>query len=142
MAATKAAKAGAEYLDLVAAWPLRPIVTAAAHGRALTMARELMDRARLSKEAADYLDVLVSLIEHYEATHDPVAPASDSELLSLLMDERGVTARQLAEATGVVGSTLSAVRNGKRRLTRDQVTQIANYFGVSPVAFISSAGTP
>lgn len=137
MASVKsAAKGGDEYMELVQEFALRPITSAAAHSRALLVARGLMDRPRLSKGATDYLDVLTSLIEQYEAEHEAIPPASDAELLALLMDSRGVTAQQVAEETGVVGSTLSAVRTGKRRLTREQVARVATYFGVSPNVFL------
>ena len=138
MASVKtAAKGGDEYMELVRGFALRPLASAAAHSRALLVARELMDRPRLSKGATDYLDVLTSLIEQYESEHEAIPPASDAELLALLMDSRGVTAQQVAEETGVVGSTLSAVRKGKRRLTREQVVRLAAFFGVSPGVFLS-----
>jgi HTH-type transcriptional regulator/antitoxin HigA len=74
--------AGDPYLDLVRAFPLRPIRSAEEHDRAIATIDALSDRRpELRPEEHDYLIVLALLIERYEedlypATPDPEAAKS------------------------------------------------------------------
>jgi plasmid maintenance system antidote protein VapI len=43
---------------------------------------------------------------------------------------------KLAKAVGIAQSTISAVLNGSRSLTKDQAITLARHFGVSPAAFL------
>lgn len=59
--------AGDPYLDLVRAFPLRPIRSAEEHDRAIATIDALSDRRpELRPEEHDYLIVLALLIELYE----------------------------------------------------------------------------
>ena len=81
------------------------------------------------------MDVLGDLVHKYEQTHHPIEPLSDGEMFQQLCEERGTTQQQVAEATGIVNSTLSAVANGKRQFTRDHVRRVAEFFKVDPGLF-------
>lgn len=70
--ATELRPAGAEradpYLDLIRAFPLRPIRTDADHDRAIAIVDALSDRRpAILPEEHDYFIVLCLLIEHYES---------------------------------------------------------------------------
>jgi HTH-type transcriptional regulator/antitoxin HigA len=56
------------YLDLVRAFPLRPLRSTADHDRAIEIVDGLADRrGTLRPEEHDYFLVLCLLIEHYES---------------------------------------------------------------------------
>lgn len=123
------------YFELVERLPLKPITSARGHRAALRMIDELVDIGRLPKLAADYLEVLSGLVERYEEATDPMDSPTEPELLAFLMEQHGVTARALAAETGIGHTTISAVLNDKRRLTRDHVGLMAEFFSVSPAVF-------
>ncbi|HUY34863.1 MAG TPA: helix-turn-helix transcriptional regulator [Pirellulales bacterium] len=62
-------------------------------------------------------------------------PVPDGDMLQFLMESRSLTQQELAAATGIVNTTLSAVVHGKRRLTREHVGRLAEFFGLTPGAF-------
>ncbi|HET6882814.1 MAG TPA: helix-turn-helix domain-containing protein [Pirellulales bacterium] len=124
------------YLGLVTALPLRPIRNRRELDRAIKMLDALLDRPKLSRAEQDYLEVLTDLIEKYEDATDPIEPLPDAEMLQFLMEARGITQAELAAATGVVNTTLSAVLHGRRRLNRDHIERLSQYFGLSPAVFL------
>jgi HTH-type transcriptional regulator/antitoxin HigA len=128
------------YLALVASLPLRPIRNERELDRAIQRLDELLARRKLSKSEQDYLEVLTDLVQKYEASTQPMKPVSDADMLSFLMESRGITQNELAAATGIVNTTLSAVVHGKRRLTREHVGRLAEFFGLTPAAFAFSKG--
>jgi HTH-type transcriptional regulator/antitoxin HigA len=125
------------YLELVSAFPLRPIRTDAELVRAIDMIDSLLARGDLHIDEQDYLDVLADLVEKFEAAEDPFLPLSDADMLRHLIDARGITQAELSADTGIAGSTISAILSGKRGLTRDHIVALARYFKVSPAVFIS-----
>jgi len=52
------------------------------------------------------------------------------------MRSNGLTQATLAKKVGIAQSTQSAVLNGARSLTKRHVVTLANYFGISPAAFL------
>ncbi|HVC98654.1 MAG TPA: helix-turn-helix domain-containing protein [Pirellulales bacterium] len=123
------------YFELVEQFPLRPIRNERELDRAINMIDSLLDRRRLNNAEQDYLDVLTDLVEKYESEAHPIAPVGDAEILAHLLEARGLSQTALAEATGIVNSTLSAVLHGKRRLSRDHIGRLAQFFHVSPTVF-------
>lgn len=123
------------YLGLVTTLPLRPIRGERELDRAIKMLDALLDRPKLTRAEQDYLEVLTDLVEKYEDAADPAQPVSDGDMLRFLMESRSVTQLELAAATGIVNTTLSAVLHGKRLLNRDHIGRVAEFFGLSPTAF-------
>lgn len=123
------------YFTLVQAFPLIHIE----NEDHLTEAQEVLDRLlqeNLDEGAQQYLEVLTDLIEAYEKEHVPIPDASEAEVLRELMRGRSLSQGKLSRAVGISQSTLSAVLNGKRSLTRDQVVKLAQFFGVSGDVFL------
>jgi HTH-type transcriptional regulator/antitoxin HigA len=52
------------------------------------------------------------------------------------MRSHGLSHNALKSKTGIAQSTISAVLNGERSLTREQVITLAGFFGVSPSVFM------
>ncbi len=58
-------------------------------------------------------------------------------MLQHLIEAKGVTQAEVAAATNIAESTISALVRGKRRLARKHLEALAGYFRVSPAVFLS-----
>jgi HTH-type transcriptional regulator/antitoxin HigA len=105
----------------------------------LDAAQEMIDRLLekdLDTGEQDYLDVLTDLVETYEDEHHPIPDASEADVLRELMRSNGLSQLKLAREVGISQSTISAVLNGTRSLTKEQVVRLAQFFHISPAAFL------
>jgi len=123
------------YFKLVKEFPLTRIRDGAHLDRAEAVIHRLLEQD-LNEGAQDYLDVLTDLVERYEAEHVPIPDASEADVLCMLMESSGITQSQLSKEVGIVQSTISAVLNGTRSLTKGQVIALADHFGIRPSAFL------
>src|SRR5439155_22026723 len=124
------------YLDLVRQFPPRPIRSERDLDRATRVIDALIDRPSLSSDEKDYLNVLSDLVEAYEEERYPMARVSDARMVRHLMEAKGVNQTEVAQATGIANSTISAVLKGTRQLTREHIGQLAIFFHVDPGVFI------
>jgi HTH-type transcriptional regulator/antitoxin HigA len=105
----------------------------------LDAAQEMIDRLLtqdLDRGAKEYLDVLTDLVGAYEDEHYPIPDASEADVLRELMRSNRLSQRRLAKEVRISQTTLSAVLNGTRSLTKDQVVRLAKFFNISPAAFL------
>jgi HTH-type transcriptional regulator/antitoxin HigA len=131
-------KALDKYLDLVRKFPLRPVRSENDLDRAIAVVNGLIDRPALSRMERDYLEVLGRLVREYEAQHIPMPEVSDDRMLRHLMEAKEVNQSEVARATRIANSTISAVLAGQRRLTREQLGRLSDYFHVEPGVFLFS----
>lgn len=124
------------YYRLVKQLPLTHIRDDGQMAAAQAMIDHLL-QSRLDKGAQEYLDALTDLVEVYEEEREPIADASEADVLRELLRSHGLSQARLAQAVGVSQSTLSAVLTGDRSLTKRQVVTLARFFQVSPSAFLS-----
>lgn len=129
-------KAKDRYLELILRFPLRPLRCDEELEAAVAVIDSLLSRPALKREEQDYLEVLGDLVETYETEAHPLGPVSDADLLSHLIEARGVSQSKVAEATGIAVSTISEVLRGKRTLNRAHIGKLARYFHVSPDTFV------
>ncbi len=125
------------YLQLIEAYPLRPIRSERDLAKATEVAGRLAVSARLTRDEQDYLDVLSDLIERYEDEHHRIEPRSGRELLAFLLEENDLSQSQLARETGIAKSTLSAVLKGRRALSLPHITALCRRFRLDPNAFLA-----
>ncbi len=80
-----------------------------------------------------FIDTWSVLIEAYDEEHHPVPDASGAELLRFLMEQHGLSQRDLPEvgSQGVVSELL----RGKRDLNVRQIRALARRFHLPPAAF-------
>lgn len=140
--ATKTTRTADSYQTLTRRFPLRPIRTEADLDKAIEVVDDLSVRRHLNQDEDDYLEVLSTLIEAYEDEHYPIPPATDSEMLSHLIDARGITQAETARETKIAISTISEILNGKRRLTREQIDRVSRFFHAPPEVFINPTRIP
>lgn len=85
----------------------------------------------LTAAEADDLAVLSDLVAQYEAMTHAIPLPSDTDLLQHLLDARGVTPPEVAQATGIGAAVLA----GTHHLTREQIDTLARYFQVASSVF-------
>ena len=78
---------------------IRPIKTKADHRAALNEIERLMD-AKPGTPAGDRLEILATLVDHYESQHEPIEPPDPIDALLYHMESRGLTRRDLEPFLG------------------------------------------
>jgi HTH-type transcriptional regulator/antitoxin HigA len=124
-------------LALVRAHPLLPLRSEEELDAALGLIDRLLARdppPDAGEEA--YLEALAVLVQAYEDEHYPLPAVSAAAMLRHLLEQHERTLSQVARATGIAVSTLSAVLHGKRQLNLPHIRKLAPYFGVEPAAFL------
>jgi HTH-type transcriptional regulator/antitoxin HigA len=81
------------------------------------------------------IETLSVLIEAYDREHHSLPEASSIEVIRFLMEEHGLTQKDLPElgSQGVVSEILA----GRRALNVRQIQALATRFGVDPGAFLT-----
>lgn len=95
---------------------------------------ELVFKETLTRPEEELVELLTLLIESYEKRRFPVAAASPTEVLEELIAAHGLKQKDLADIFGAE-STVSAILNGKRDLTRVHIEKLSKRFSVSPAVF-------
>ena len=80
-----------------------------------------------------FLEVLGTIVESYERDYVKIKASSPQEVLSLLMEEHGLTQSDIPEigSQGVV----SEILHGKREMNARQIKAASERFQVSPEVF-------
>ena len=99
---------------------------------------ELTAKADPTPEQEEAIQLLTLLIEHYESEHYPVPDADPVDVLRFLLDQNGLSQRDIVAELGSE-STVSLVLSGKRRLNRDHIERLSRRFHVSPSVFFGGA---
>jgi HTH-type transcriptional regulator/antitoxin HigA len=94
---------------------IRPIRTKADYRAALKAVERLWE-AEPGTPAGDRVDVLVTLIEAYEAEHFPVPAPDPIAAILFMMEQKGLARRDLEPSIGSRGR-VSEILNRKRPLT-------------------------
>lgn len=123
------------YFALVRRHPLKSIQTEADLDAAQAVIDELL-RRELDAGGRAYLDALSDLVLLYERDRHPIPPPAPSELLSYLLDERGMSQAELVRQTGIAKATVSDLVSGKRAFTVGQMRLVAGVFGLTAEAFL------
>lgn len=107
---------------------LKPIRTKADHKAALAEVQALWG-AEAGTPRGDRLDVLVTLIETYEAEHYPMDPPDPIDAIEFRMDQQGLTRRDLERMIGP-RSRIAEVLNRKRPLSINMIRRLHDQLGV------------
>jgi HTH-type transcriptional regulator / antitoxin HigA len=128
-----------EYQSLLLDFTPRPIRTEAEYRRTMRQIDRFMKAERLSRAEGQLLELLATLAEQYESIGYPTPRVSQADLLSHLIDARGVSQAGVARETGVPRSVVTNVLKGRRGISQANIDRLARFFHVSPAAFIESA---
>ena len=110
------------YFKLVRTFPLTRIQDDQHLDEALQVIDQLL-RSQRDDGSQQYLEVLTDLVEAYEEEHIEIPDASEAEVLRALMQAHQLSQAKLAKQAGIAQSTILAVLNGDRSLTKAQVSQ-------------------
>lgn len=86
----------------------------------------------------DYFDVMLTLVEAYEAKHFPVDLPNPVDAIKFRMEQSGLTARDLAPAIGRTNRVYE-VLNGTRSLTLPMIWKLHSQFGIPAESLIKPA---
>ena len=115
---------------------IRPIRTKADNSAALKEISALMKSdPKPGTPDGDRLDVLVTLVQAFEAKHYPIDPPDAVEAIKFRMDQQGLTARDLEPMIGSRGR-VSEVLNRKRPLSMAMVWRLHEGLGISAESLI------
>jgi HTH-type transcriptional regulator/antitoxin HigA len=113
---------------------VRPIRTEADYDTALAEVDALMDAVPGTPEG-DRLDVLVTLIEAYEAKHWAIEAPDPLEAIRIRMQQKNLRNRDLEPMIGSRGR-VSEVLSGKRALTLPMIRRLSKGLDLSPDVLI------
>lgn len=117
---------------------IRPIRTEADYRNALKVASVLFDsEPEPGTEDGDRFDILLTLIERYEAQQFPVELPDPLEAIRFRMDQQGLTAKDLDPAIGK-RNRVYEILNGKRNLTLPMIRKLHKKFQIPTESLIKA----
>ena len=127
------------YMELVRAFPLRPIRTEDEYRRASEVLDQLVVRGEdaITSEERDYLETFELLIRAYDEAHFHMALERRTPLqrVKYLMKESGMSTADLGRLLGNRGLA-SLILSGKRQLSKSHIRKLGDHFGLDPGYFI------
>src|SRR5450631_4598005 len=108
---------------------IQPIRNQRDHAKALREVERLWG-ARARTPEADKLEILVTLIDAYEAKHHPIDPPDPIDAIRFRMEQMGFTRKDLID---IIGSRarVSEVLNRRRPLTVAMIVRLREKLGIS-----------
>lgn len=131
-------RSGDTYFDLVRAFPLRRITSAAQH----TKAKQVVLALSMSASGAgtrDYVDVLTDLVADYEKRAGQTLDTSRIPVAQIIrhrLQEQGLSASALAQKIGIPQPHLSAMLNGRRDWSKSAIRALSKRFNIRAERFL------
>ena len=118
------------------AMEIHPIRNQRDHARALRAVEHLWG-ARPGTAEADKLEILVTLVDAYEAKHHPLDPPDPIDAIRFRMEQMGLTRQHLVS---IIGSRarVSEILNRRRPLTIAMIARLRDKLGISADVLIGS----
>jgi HTH-type transcriptional regulator/antitoxin HigA len=113
---------------------IKPIRTDADHAAALAAIESLWQAAPGTPEH-DRLEILAMLVDDYESRRWPIQPADPVDLIRYVMEQRGLTRKDLEAALGS-RARVSEILNRRRPLTMKMAWRLHEAFGIPADALI------
>ena len=107
---------------------IKPIRTDADHEEALQEIEALWDSEQDTPEG-ERLEVLITLVDAYEAAQFPIYPPDPIDAVLFLMDSRGLTRRDLEPYLGS-RARVSEILNRRRPLTLNMIRKLQKGLGI------------
>lgn len=94
------------------------------------------DETPANNKYAIELAIVSDVVENYEKIHYPIAKPTVGELISLSIEEKGMTQKQLAKELGVSPSRVSDYIAGRSEPTLRIARAICTILGIAPAAML------
>ena len=118
---------------------LKPIRTEADYAAALQAVAPYFDHEpQPGSDEADQFEVLLLLIEHYEASHYPIAPPDPVEAIRFRMEQAGLTPKDLEPMIGRLNRVYEVLTR-KRPLTLPMIRRLHAGLGIPAESLIGEA---
>lgn len=117
---------------------IKPIKTNDDYLQALKIVEPYFDKAEeLTEQEADFLDVMISLIENYENKHYHITPPDPIEAIKFRMEQEGLAVKDLE---GIIGkpNRVYEIFNKKRPLTLTMIRRIHEKMNISADVLIQA----
>ncbi|MCU7650930.1 helix-turn-helix domain-containing protein [Pseudomonas piscis] len=115
---------------------IRPIHTDRDYRAALKSVSPMFDNEpQPETPEGDYFDVMITLIEAYEARQFPIDLPNPIEAIKFRMEQSGLSAADLVPAIGRTNRVYE-VLNGKRALTLPMIWKLHQLFGIPAQSLI------
>jgi HTH-type transcriptional regulator / antitoxin HigA len=118
---------------------VQPVRTEADHDAALARISELMG-AELGTEASDELEVLVTLVDAYEAKRFPINTPDPVTVIKFKMEQQGLSRKDLEPMIGS-RARVSEILTGKRALTLPMIRRLHRGLSI-PVDLLVGLSAP
>lgn len=128
------------YRNLLSEVAPKLIESEAEYERALKIVEELTFKQNCTPEEHTLSQLLVTLIEIYEAENHAISESKPHEILQHIKDYSGINDYDLGRIIDV-GDEVADFLNGKRSLNKTQAEALGNYFQLSPSLFIDDSLT-
>lgn len=125
------------YTELLVRYQPKPIATEAENEQAIALAQELEHRSPRTVEEEVFLELLLVLIEKFEAENYPILTVNSSSMVRHLMDARDLKESDLIP---ILGSTtaVSEILMNKRQIEHDEARKLADFFRFEMDLFLES----
>ena len=117
---------------------IKPVRTEMDYKAALARIDALMDAESDTPEGEE-LDVLVDLVEHYEAKRVPIGRPSAVAAIEFRMEQAGLTQRDLVPFIGS-RAKVSEVLSGRRQLTMTMARALHEHLGIPAEVLLQQSG--
>ena len=124
------------YEQLLLEFAPRAIRSRTQYERVMRQVDGLIRRPKLTRAEDDLLELLASLVAQYEQSRFPAPEVTPGEVIAHLMEARGVTEAEVADATAIPAQTIARYVDGSRAIRKASRAKLAQYFRVSPDLFL------
>ena len=94
------------------------------------------DETPVNDPASIELEIVSDIVETYEKIHFPIEKPTIGELISLSIEEKGMTQKELANELGISASRVSEYINGKSEPTLRMARALCTILGIAPAAML------
>ncbi len=123
------------YTDLLVRYQPKPIANEAENEAAIALACELEHSPMRSLEEELFLELLITLIEKFEAENYPIPAGNAGLMLQHLMDARDLEKFDLIPVLGTETEVEKVFVSG-RAIEIDEARKLADFFGVDISLFL------
>jgi HTH-type transcriptional regulator/antitoxin HigA len=124
------------YGELLSQYQPKIIMTEEENERAIALVESLTHNSDLTPEEEQIVELLITLIEKFEAEHYPLNNLSTPlSRLTFLMEENQLHQADLIEvfeAKDIVSEVLS----GKRQISKSHALKLGEFFNLNPALFL------
>jgi HTH-type transcriptional regulator/antitoxin HigA len=115
------------YLDLIIAFPPRPINNEQELIATQNRINSILDKSNLTQDDQDYLKILGMLVYEYENKHEILPKLEGSELLKAILEEDNLQPQGLLEIFESESVILEILEN-KRQISQEELDKLTNFY--------------